>query len=59
MKEPIFIILFILGGLFLNASHIPAWWLGAGKPTHQYWKIYGLIGLGIYFLMFVLANSTL
>jgi hypothetical protein len=54
-----FIILFIIGAIFLNASHIPSWFLGAGKPTHPHWKIYGFISLAIWILTLVLANTIL
>ena len=53
------IILFIIGGLFMNASHIPAWLLGAGKPSHPHWKLYGLIGAAIWLFTFILANTIL
>lgn len=55
----IFIILFILGSLFINASHIPAWFLSGDKPTHKGWKAYLLIGTAIYLIILVLANTTL
>ncbi len=54
----IFVILFIVGALFLNASNIPSWFLGAGKPTHQYWKLYGIIGAAIWLLILILANTV-
>ncbi|GEM_PF-6439810 len=53
------IILFIIGALFANASHIPAWFLGASKPTHPHWKLYGLIALIIWSAILVLANTIL
>jgi hypothetical protein len=55
----LFIILFIVDALFANASHIPQWFLGAGKPTHPYWKLYGLIALIIWLVILVLANTIL
>jgi len=59
MKIALFIILFILGSLFFNAAHIPAWLLGAGKPTEPHWKVYALIGASIWLLLFLLANFWL
>lgn len=59
MKASLFIILFIIGALFSNASHIPAWFLGAGKPTHPHWKIYGVIAGIIWILLLILANTIL
>jgi hypothetical protein len=55
----LFIILFIIGALFLNASHIPLWFLGAGKPTHPHWKLYGIIAIAIWLLILILANTIL
>lgn len=55
----VFIVLFILGSLFINASHIPAWFLSGDKPTHKGWKTYLLIGIAIYLIMLVLANTAL
>jgi len=55
----LFITLFIIGGLFFNASHIAAWFLGAGKPKHPNWKLYGIIGVAIWVLILVLANTIL
>jgi hypothetical protein len=55
----ILIFLFIIGSLFVNASHIPAWIIGAGKPTHSHWKLYGAIGFIIWLLIFILANTAL
>jgi len=55
----LFIILFIVGALFLNASHIPGWLLGAGKPTHPNWKLYGIIGIAIWIMILILANTIL
>lgn len=51
--------LFILGALFSNASHIPVWFLGGERPTHSHWKLYGLIALVIWLLIFYLANTAL
>jgi len=59
MKTAIIIILFIVGALFFNASHIPAWFLGTGKPTHPHWKLYGLIAIIIWLLLLVLGNTIL
>lgn len=53
------IILFIIGALFFNASHITSWLLGADKPTHPHWKLYGLIALLIWLLILILANTLL
>lgn len=53
MNTLLIITLFIVGCLFSNASHVPQWFLGAGKPTHQHWKIYGLIALIIWILLIV------
>ena len=55
----IFITLFIIGALFFNASHIPTWFLGGGKPTHPHWKLYGIIGAAIWILILILANTIL
>jgi uncharacterized membrane protein len=55
----VLIILFISGILFSNASHIPQWYLGAGKPTHPHWKVYGIIAIIIWILLLVLANTVL
>jgi len=57
MDKILFLALFVLGSLFLNASHIPAWLLGGKRPTHRNWKIYGIVGMTIYVLIFVLANT--
>lgn len=59
MAKFLFIFLFIIGALFLNASHIPAWFLGAGKPTRPHWKFYGAVGLILWFLILILANAIL
>ncbi len=59
MKAILFIILFIIGGMFLMASHIPAWFLGAGKPNHLHWKLYGFIGAIFWFLILILAKAIL
>jgi len=59
MSKVIFILLFILGALFLNAAHVPAWFLGASKPTHSHWKTYAIIGVGIWILILILANTIL
>lgn len=55
----IILTLFLVGGLFFNASHIPAWFLGAGKPNHEHWKMYGVIGVLILLLVLILANTYL
>lgn len=55
----IFIILFIIGFLFINAAHIPAWFLSGEKPTHPGWKIYGTIGVIIWILLLILGNTIL
>lgn len=59
MKLVLFTALFILGSLLLNASQIPAWFLGGGKPTVPHWKIYGAIAIGFWLLMLILANTLL
>lgn len=59
MTTYVFITLFIIGALFFNASHITSWFLGADKPTHPHWKLYGLIALAIWLLMLILANTIL
>ena len=59
MKMGLIAILFIIGGLFLNASHIPSWIMGASRPTHPHWKVYGIIGVLMWLLIAVLANATL
>ncbi len=53
------IVLFVLGSLFINASHIPAWFLSGNKPTHKGWKTYLFIGILFYLIILVLANITL
>lgn len=55
----LFIVLFIIGALFINASHIPVWFLSGKKPKHPHWKTYGLIGLVIWTLLLVLSNTIL
>jgi len=55
----LFIILFIISSLFINASHIIPWFFGGQKPNHFYWKIYAIIGIIIYILIFILANKIL
>jgi antibiotic biosynthesis monooxygenase (ABM) superfamily enzyme len=42
-----------------NASHIPAWFFGSGKPTHPHWKLYGIVGASIWVLILILANTIL
>ena len=59
MAAFIFMTLFIIGALFFNASHIQAWFLGGGKPTHPHWKLYGVIGFAIWVLILILANTIL
>ena len=54
-----FIILFIIGSLFINASHIIPWFLGGQKPNHLHWKTYTIIGVFTYILIFVIANTIL
>ena len=51
----LFIGLFIIGGLFANA------WYGANERTHTraQKRAYGLIALGIWLLMLVLADTLL
>jgi hypothetical protein len=53
------VILFVAGALFSNASHIPQWLLGAGKPTHPHWKLYGIIALAIWILLLISVNTIL
>jgi len=57
--KALFIILFIIGALFLNASHIVQWFFGAGKPTHPNWKLYGIIGIAIWIMLLMSANTIL
>lgn len=59
MIKFIIISLFVIGALFIHASHIPVWFLGGGKPTHLYWKSYGIIGIVIFILVLILANTVL
>jgi hypothetical protein len=59
MVISIFMILFVTGALFINASHIPAWFLGNEKPTHPNWKFYGFVGITIWILILILANIIL
>jgi len=59
MKIALLVILFIAGLLFFNAAHIPAWFLGAGKPTEPHWKVYAIIGVSIWLLLLILANLWL
>ncbi|MCK4520709.1 hypothetical protein KAT95_02460 [Candidatus Parcubacteria bacterium] len=58
MKIILFIIFFIIGGMFFTASHIPVWLLGGEKPKHPYWKLYGLIGI-IFWLLFTILAITI
>lgn len=56
------IVLFILGLLFSNASQIPAWLIGAGKPSEKetpHWKTYAVIAAIIWVSLLVLANIML
>lgn len=55
----VFIVLFIIGFLFLNAAQVTAWVLGEGKPTEPHWKTYASIGVSIWLLLFILANILL
>ncbi|MFC1930113.1 hypothetical protein ACFLW6_04590 [Chloroflexota bacterium] len=48
MKIALFVILFVVGLLFFDAAHIPAWFLGAGRPTEPLWKTYAIIGASIF-----------
>ena len=62
MIKAIYIALFILGALFSNASQIPAWFLGAGKPDNKqtpHWKAYGAIAATIWIALLVLGNIAL
>ena len=59
MTAFIFITLFVIGVLFFNASHVPAWFLGDDKPMHPHWKLYGFIGVGIWVVILILANTVL
>lgn len=59
MEQIIFIVLFIVGALFLNAAHIPAWFLGGQKPSHPHWKTYAVIAVSIWLLILLLANTVL
>lgn len=53
------ITLFIIGGMFFMASHIPVWFLSGKKPNHQYWKLYSVIAISIWVLILILANIEL
>lgn len=55
----LFTALFVIGALFINAAHIPAWFIGCGKPSHSHWKLYGFIGFSIWIVILILANSFL
>jgi len=55
----LFITLFVLGSCFFMASHIPAWYLSGEKPTHPHWKLYGIIAIGFWVLLLILANTML
>lgn len=60
MFKILLITLFILGALFSNASQIPAWLLGAGRPSDKetpHWRTYGVIAALIWIMLLVLANS--
>jgi len=59
MEKLLFLTLFIIGALFINASHLPAWFLGGTKPAHQHWKLYAVIGIVIYSFILILANTIL
>jgi len=61
MEQVLFTTLFIIGALFSNASHIPAWLLGGGKPSHPHWKTYAVIAVSIWLLLLILplANTIL
>jgi len=56
MNTILIIVLFLLGYLFFNASHIPAWIFGEEKPTHKNWEIYGIIAVSIWVLTLIFAN---
>lgn len=55
----LFCSLFVIGVLFSIASQVPAWFIGADKPTAPAWKAYGLIALFIWILIIILANVIL
>ena len=59
MKTLLFILLFFVGALFVNASQIPAWILGGGRPKRKNWKKYLAIGIAIYILILILVNTIL
>jgi len=37
----------------------PSWFLGPGKPARPHWKLYGFIGIAIWLLILILANTIL
>lgn len=55
MKMYIEIILFIVAGLFLNASQVVYWFLGAGKPEAPSWKTYLIIAIVLYAVLMIYA----
>ncbi len=62
MIKIILVVIFILGALFSNASQIPAWLLGAGKPNDKetpHWKVYGVIAAFLWVGLFAIANLAL
>lgn len=59
MHQILLIVLFIIGALFFNASHIPAWFTSGEKPNHPYWKAYASVAFVVWVLMFILANAIL
>lgn len=59
MIKILIVTLFIVGCLFSNASQIPAWFIGAGKPKSSetpHWKVYGAIAVIIWVMLLVLLN---
>lgn len=59
VAEILIISLFIIGSFFLNASQILNWLIFGGKPRRDLWKRYGIIGILIYLVVFILANTIL
>lgn len=58
----LYTVLFIIGCLFSNASQIPGWFFGAGKPNSAktpLWKLYGVIAIIIWIILLVLPNFNI
>lgn len=62
MENLIITPLLIIGIVFTFASKIPAWILGAGKPSNKetpLWKLYGVIAIIIWIILLVLLNINI